>query len=209
MEEEQDTIIEQFKKFRTANPKAQGLHEFLQESQIEASNFFHNFGSLRALEKLTHQSTVDRTIQRLYEDEQYLSYSGREKLLAFCFTWFDELVDSRLYLLTLQEHCTDKYLFSSDVSSPILAYMKELLSEAEAKGEVPLRLFINNAYPQAGLAAIKFLLGVWLRDTSPKFSRTDKAVEKTINLYFDLICRGPLESLQEFSRLLIELKRND
>lgn len=209
MEEDQHTIIEKYKKFRTENPQAQGLHEFLQNSRIEASHFFHNFGSLRALEKLTHQSTVERAIQRLHEDEQYLSYSGREKMLAFCFTWFDELVETRLYLLMLHETCAETCRFSSDISSSIRTYLKEILSEAEAKGEVPLRLFLNNTYPQVGLVAIKFLLEVWLRDTSPKFSRTDKAVEKTVNLYFDLICRGPIESVLEFSRFLLELKRND
>jgi len=51
-----------------------------------------------------------------------------------------------------------------------------------------------------------FLLVFWKEDESPGFEKTDAAVEKSVNLAFDLIGKGAVDSFIDFAKFLYQSK---
>ena len=51
-----------------------------------------------------------------------------------------------------------------------------------------------------------FLLLFWKDDESPGFEKTDAAVEKSVNLAFDLIGKGAVDSFIDFAKFLYQSK---
>jgi hypothetical protein len=51
-----------------------------------------------------------------------------------------------------------------------------------------------------------FLLIFWKDDTSAGFEKTDAAIEKSVNLAFDLIGKGAVDSIFDFAKFLYQTK---
>ena len=47
-----------------------------------------------------------------------------------------------------------------------------------------------------------FVLDFWLKDTSAGFEKTDEAIEKGLNVTFDLFQRSPLDNLFDYGKFL-------
>ena len=47
---------------------------------------------------------------------------------------------------------------------------------------------------------------VWLKDESKAFETTDAAIEKSVNLAFELLSQGPLDSIIDFGRFALKTK---
>ena len=63
----------------------------------------------------------------------------------------------------------------------------------------PVSIFSEGAWMQ-----LLFLLKYWMDDNSPKFERTDVAIEKSVNVIFDVFDSTPLESLLDFGKFLFK-----
>ncbi|MFN9518224.1 MAG: TetR/AcrR family transcriptional regulator, partial [Bacteroidota bacterium] len=53
-------------------------------------------------------------------------------------------------------------------------------------------------------ANLLFVMGFWLKDSSNAFEKTDEAIERSVNLAFDLMGRSPLDSMIEFGKFLFQ-----
>jgi hypothetical protein len=51
-----------------------------------------------------------------------------------------------------------------------------------------------------------FVTDFWLKDKSPGFEKTDEAIERSLNLAFDLMGKSPLDSMLEFGKFLFQNK---
>lgn len=51
-------------------------------------------------------------------------------------------------------------------------------------------------------AYIDFVLNLWVYDDSDNFEKTAEAIEKGINVTFDLFQRSPIDNMVEYSRFL-------
>ena len=47
-----------------------------------------------------------------------------------------------------------------------------------------------------------FVLNFWINDNSGRFEKTDEAIEKGINVTFDLFQRSPIDNLFEYGKFL-------
>ena len=50
------------------------------------------------------------------------------------------------------------------------------------------------------------MLKFWKDDSSADFEKTDAAVEKSVNLAFDLIGKGAVDSVVDFAKFLYQTK---
>ncbi len=180
----------------TAFAKAQG---------IDAQEVYDTYGSLRALDKSIHEKLFVSVGEKLEEDETFSAYSAREKVLALNFTYFESLKPYRGYLEAKRPHgmCQvgKPYL---PIQDKFKEAMQEILGEAKASGEVPARQVLDNAYPLAFWGGFNFLFQFWLKDDSKGFERTDAAIEKSVNLAFDLVGKGPLDTIFDFGKFLFQ-----
>jgi len=169
------------------NRKPDTVLEFCKFSGIKESEFYADFSTLEVVEESIWQALFNQTHSRLSASPEYAAYSPREKLLAFYFTFFEEALAHRSYYIAA----------AGDFKNPVLLKMKgfrksctdffkQLTDAGLESGAVPNRFNVHNLYPQGAWVQFLFLWNFWATDRSKGFERTDEAIERSVNLVFDL-----------------------
>lgn len=86
-------------------------------------------------------------------------------------------------------------------------FAEEVLLGGIENGEVANRDKLNNYYKDIMWMQFQFLVSFWNRDSSQGFEKTDAAIEKSVNVWFDLIERGALESALDFGKFMLQQMR--
>jgi hypothetical protein len=81
-----------------------------------------------------------------------------------------------------------------------------VLSSGKDTGEVASRPYVDKKYPQLFWLHMGFILMFWKDDSSSGFENTDAAIEKSVNLAFDLIGKGTVDSVIDFAKFLYQTK---
>jgi AcrR family transcriptional regulator len=185
------------------------VYKFVIDLGIKEEEFYNYYGSFDAVERKIWKSFIDRTLLRLNADETYSGFSAREKLLAFYYTFFEELKSNRSFiLLQLEKHnkleITPEFL--KDFKHEFETYIASIVNIGKTSGEVASRPFLDKRYPQLFWLHMGFLLIFWKNDNSAGFEKTDAAIEKSVNLAFDLIVKGAVDSVIDFAKFLYQTK---
>jgi hypothetical protein len=146
---------------------------------------------------------------RLKADESYARFSAREKILAFYYTFFEDLKSSRSFvLLQLEQHRRPELTpeFLKDFKATYEDYVEGVLTIGQGNGEVAKRPYVDKRYPQVFWVQMGFLLLFWKDDNSAAFEQTDAAIEKSVNLAFDLIGKGAIDTAFDFAKFLYQTK---
>jgi hypothetical protein len=80
----------------------------------------------------------------------------------------------------------------------------ELIQEGLESGEISDRKFISDRYKDALWIQVAFLLNFWIKDYSAAFEKTDEAIEKGVNVTFDLFQRTPIDNLLDYGKFLAQ-----
>ncbi|HVS96048.1 MAG TPA: TetR family transcriptional regulator C-terminal domain-containing protein [Puia sp.] len=181
------------------------VYQFCQQIDLPEPAFYDNFASFDALEKDIWRSYFDETLLKLKDDEVYRGYSVREKLLAFYFLWIQQLRENRSYILLQRE----RFLLPDSHFERLEAfrrgfydYIRDLIKEGYQSGEIKERKFISDQYVHGFWAQALFVLRYWIKDDSERFEMTDAAIEKAVNLSFQLIGSGTLDSILDFGKFV-------
>lgn len=207
---EKKDIREAYIKFWLENGKRPvSVYTFVQQLGIPEAGFYDHYSSFDAVEKDIWRAIFEETLEKLKADETYRSYGVREKLLAFYFLWVQELRGNRSYIL-LQR---DRYLVPGTHLDRLETfriafydYIRELIKEGYQTGEVKERKFISDQYVHGFWAQALFVLRYWIKDDSERFEMTDAAIEKAVNLSFQLISSGTLDSILDFGKFVFARK---
>jgi AcrR family transcriptional regulator len=176
---------------------------------IKEDDFYNHFGSFDGLEKHIWKGFIDKTINRLKADESFGAFSTREKILAFYYTLLEELKSNRSYVIFQLNNSQKPELVPEYIKSfkaTFESFFEDLLNEGKGTGEVASRPFLDKRYPTLFWLHMGFLLLFWKEDESPGFEKTDAAVEKSVNLAFDLIGKGAVDSAIDFAKFLYQSK---
>ena len=200
------------------------VFQFAKKLKIAEADFYQEYASFDAIEAdvwLTFFNEAKATVEA---DGTYQSYSVREKLLAFYYTWIELLKAQRSFAVYSFGQIKNAGQGRSGVtargrgqiasSSPVLNpfkeaffdYARDLLAEGRESKEVEPRPFITDRYPNALWGQTLYLLDFWVRDVSKNFEKTDTAIEKSVNTTFDLIGRSPLDTLFDFAKFMYQNK---
>ncbi|MFZ6009956.1 MAG: TetR family transcriptional regulator C-terminal domain-containing protein, partial [Bacteroidota bacterium] len=172
----------------THGQRPASVFKFCLDLGIKEDEFYNHFGSFDGLERHIWKSFVDTTISRLKADEAYAAFSSREKILAFYYTFFEELKSSRSFVLIQLAHRNKLDLapeFMKDLKTSYLAFVEDVLNTGKTSGEVAKRPYLDKQYPRLFWLHMGFLLIFWRDDNSAAFEKTDAAIEKSVNLAFD------------------------
>lgn len=184
------------------------VYKFCLELGIREEEFYSHFGSFDGIERLIWKEFIDNTIHRLRVDESFATFSAREKILAFYFTFFEELKSQRSFAI----HQLDIKPTLQNVTPPFLkdfrvafeAFIDQIMMVGKSTGEVARRPYVENQYPSLFWFHFAFLMNYWKTDDSKGFERTDAAIEKSVNLAFDLIGKGAFDSAVDFAKFLYQ-----
>jgi hypothetical protein len=86
-------------------------------------------------------------------------------------------------------------------------FIGNTLSLGKDRGEVATRPLIDKRYPKLFWLHMGFILTFWKNDNSADFEKTDVAVEKSVNLAFDLLGKGAVDSALDFGKFLYQTAR--
>ncbi|MDQ3535075.1 MAG: TetR family transcriptional regulator C-terminal domain-containing protein, partial [Bacteroidota bacterium] len=183
------------------------VYRFTKKLGMEEVDFYDRYNSFNALEKQIWKGYFDETVKRVESEEIYNQYSVREKLLAFYYTLVEVLKSNRSFV-----SYTLKDLKRSDRNPEVLRsfkeqfmyFINELLNEGKETDEVINRPFISNRYDEGIWLQFLFVLSFWLHDDSNQFEKTDAAIEKAVHLSFDLMGKGPLDTMVDFAKFIYQ-----
>src|SRR5690606_36603496 len=86
-----------------AHPKS--VYAFAKANNFDESLFYKHFGTFEAIEKHIFKAFVEDTVTVLEKNADYNAYGYRNKLLAFYFTFFENLTVNRSYVVySLNKH---------------------------------------------------------------------------------------------------------
>lgn len=153
-------------------------------------------------------AVFDKTIEICQEDENYNTYSARERMLAFVFTFLQSIGKEEQRFTALLKQQRLPFLNNrllSELKNDFNNYTDTLIFEATNSGEIQARPFIANYYKQLLWNAFLSILYFWANDKSNHKENTDVMVEKTIHFAFDLLAPNAIDSgmdlVQNFLRL--------
>lgn len=173
-------------------------YEFCKFAGQTEEAYYENYGTIDALESDIWLGFFLETKNQIQADEQYQAYSVREKLLAFDYTWIENLKPRRSFITLIMQR-KNQVAFKK-FKEQFEIYAQELLAEALETGEAQNRNVINSIYPKMLWMQTLYLLHFWLKDASSNFEQTDAAIEKSVNFFFDLTGRSFIDSLVDFAK---------
>jgi AcrR family transcriptional regulator len=205
-----EKIMQGYIEFELLNGRTpNSVFELTKKLKLEESTFYKYFGSLESLRKGIVTEFINSTTATLDEDPAYDAFTAREKLLALFFTLFEKFQLQRSYLLAKYGDIKKTPENSKDWN-PFMTQLVErintILSEAKMQEEIQDRPLIGNHYGKGFPIVFAYLFRVWIKDDSPEFATTDAAIEKSINLSFDMLGTSPLDSLIDFGKFAFKTK---
>jgi len=206
-DEVKELLKEGLKKYVSENGKRPffiyQLVDFLEIAGLDFNEYYH---SLKELEQEIWKDYMADTIERLYSEPVFSEYTGREKLLAFYFTWVEVLKEdedfSKIYASKTKFIPGDSFL--KNARQLYFQFLNTLLSQGKETGEIVNRMMISDQYDQAIWIQFLFLMKFWASDKSKDYESTDAAIEKAVNATFDIFGRNPIDSLFDFGKFILQ-----
>ena len=185
------------------------VYKFCLDHGIPEEEFYNVFGSFEGIDQHFWNRFLERTIARLQNDETYGSFTTSEKALAFYFTFVEELKSDRsLVVFYLKKPMRLELIpsFLRPFKKTFEAFVSAGVEEGKTSQEIASRPFFDKQYPQLFWIHLGFILHFWKDDTSAAFENTDAVIEKSVNLIFDLIGKGAVDSMLDFGKFLYQTK---
>ncbi|MFD2037592.1 TetR/AcrR family transcriptional regulator [Belliella marina] len=186
------------------------VFKFAKDLKMKEEDFYNYFTSFEVIKTAVWIKLFDDTVEGVEGQEVYREYSSREKLLAFLFTWIEELKKNRSYLLALYGNKKDvKSLLPTEVKafkSKFKDFANGIILEGKETEEIASRPILSDKYDEALWFQVWFVFQFWLNDTSPSFEKTDAAIEKSVNLAFDLMGKSALDTFIDFAKFMYQNK---
>ncbi len=183
------------------------VFKFAKDLGIKEQDFYQYFGSFRGIEKSIWKDLMSNTIESIHKDKAYNQYAIREKLLAFYYTHLEHLSQQRSFILLSSKDVklnTGEPYFLKEYRQIFFDFVRGLIDAGLESGEIANRKYISDHYEKGFWLQLLFILQFWIKDDSASFEQTDAAIEKAVNLSFDLIGKGPIESMVDFAKFIYQ-----
>ncbi|OZI08538.1 hypothetical protein BWI93_09110 [Siphonobacter sp. BAB-5385] len=185
------------------------IYAFAKKLKVKETEFYEYYNSFEQIESGVWVGFFEQTLVRLKSDEVFHTYSVREKLLAFYYTWIEVLTSNRSFVLrSLKDFRMQRSLRTpaalEEFKYQFEKFIKDLMAEGRESQEVKSRQLVETKYPTAFWYQTMWLLDFWSKDTSKGFEKTDTAIEKAVNTAFDLIGVSALDSVLDLAKFLYQ-----
>jgi hypothetical protein len=189
----------------TEGEQPKSVYIFAKKNKMPEEEFYRFFGSFEAIEQNLWTAFALKTITEIKTQEVWGQYTAREKALSFFYSFFELLKSSRSFVV----YCIKKQpkTFSTPqifvgIKDVFENFCNDLIVEGIESNELSDRKFFTNRYKDALWVQLVFVLNFWINDNSTGFEKTDEAIEKGINVTFDLFQRSPIDNLFEYGKFL-------
>tara|TARA_B100000949_G_scaffold88706_1_gene79115 strand:- start:15278 stop:15949 length:672 start_codon:yes stop_codon:yes gene_type:complete len=181
------------------------VYKFCKENNFTETEFYKHFGSFNGLQIAIWNDFYEETIRLANRDEGYETYTNKEKMLTFFYTFFELLTLNRSYVLfTLREHQNVMKNLSQlkELRKKIKHFAADLIRENNEDKNLKILRQSVTVFSEGAWLQTLFLLKYWMDDNSAGFENTDIAIEKSVRAIFDVFDTQPLESVLDFGKFL-------
>jgi hypothetical protein len=189
----------------TEGHEPQSVYLFAKKNEMTEEEFYRFFGSFEAVEQNIWTDLIRRTITEVKGQEIWAQYSARERALSFFYSFFELLKGSRsfaVYSLKKQPRTLGTPRVLEPMKNVFESFAEDILRDGLETGELTDRKFFSNKYKDALWMQFGFVLKFWINDNSAGFEKTDEAIEKGVNVTFDLFQRSPIDNLLDYGKFL-------
>ncbi|MFT4770624.1 MAG: AcrR family transcriptional regulator [Cryomorphaceae bacterium] len=203
-------IIDAYLKYvLTEGKQPASIFKFADDLGISEAEFYSHFTSFESIEEGVWEDLMAETLKAIAEDSNYESFNAREKLLSFYYTHL-EVLKGRRSFITMRWTGLKEVMKTPDAlktyKEHFLKFSKRVTVEGINGDEIKERTFISDRYNQAFWLQLVFVVDFWVKDTSDGFEQTDAAIEKAVNLSFELLRESTLDRTIDFVKFLWQTK---
>lgn len=176
---------------------------------FEESTFYKHYSSFEALEADVWEGMMKTTLKTLEDDAQFGKFSAREKLLAFYFTHLEVLKDRRSFVAMRWPEAKVQAAVPKSLKaykSVFHDFAKMVVEQGLETKEIKDRPKLSEQYDKAFWYQLVFVVGYWVKDSSKGFEQSDAAIEKAVNLTFQLLGESALDSAIDLAKFLWQSK---
>ncbi|WP_323787859.1 TetR family transcriptional regulator C-terminal domain-containing protein [Psychroserpens sp.] len=191
------------------NHKPKTVFAFAKANNFEERKFYDFFGSFETLENHIFKAFFDNTLNALEQNEDYISFDARNKLLSFYFTFFENLTANRSYVIyVLEQHKNSlKGLKTlSELKHSFTNYIDHLDIELIDIKQEQIDRIQRRGLKESAWLQLLLTMKFWIDDSSPSFEKTDIFIEKSVNTSFDVLDVAPIRSLIDFGKFIFKEK---
>jgi Tetracyclin repressor-like, C-terminal domain len=189
----------------TEGQQPKSVYIFAKKHKMAEEEFYRFFASFDAIEQNIWTNFAVKTIAEIKTQEVWSQYTSREKALSFFYSFFELVKGNRsfvVYSVKKQPKSFTTPQTFTGVKEVFENFCQSLIAEGIESNELSERKFFSNRYKDALWVQFVFVLNFWINDNSTGFEKTDEAIEKGINVTFDLFQRSPIDNLFEYGKFL-------
>ena len=191
----------------TEGMQPKSVYVFAKQNEMTEAEFYQFFGSFEAVEQNIWADFARKTLTEIRAQEVWTGYTAREKALSFFYAFFELLKGSRsfaVYTINKQPRGFTTPRVFEQLKAIYENFADEILKEGIETSELNDRKFFGKRYKDALWIQFVFVLNFWVHDNSTGFEKTDEAIEKGVNVTFDLFQRSPIDNLFEYGKFLVQ-----
>jgi hypothetical protein len=191
----------------TEGMQPKSVYIFAKQNEMTEAEFYQFFGSFEAVEQNIWADFAQKTLTEIRAQEVWAGYTAREKALSFFYAFFELLKGSRsfvVYSINKQPRGFTTPKVFEQLKAIYENFADEILKEGIETSELNDRKFFSKRYKDALWIQFVFVLNFWVNDNSAGFEKTDEAIEKGVNVTFDLFQRSPIDNLFEYGKFLVQ-----
>jgi len=190
----------------TKGTKPASVYVFAKDNNLTEEEFYNFFGSFDGIEESIWTGLCQKALTEVQNQEIWDQYSSREKTLAFFYALIELLKSKRsfvLYSLKQSGQTIGTPSILKGVKNLFESFASGLVDQGVESGELADRRFLTSKYKDALWIQFGVILNFWAKDNSAGFEKTDEAIEKGINVTFDLFAKSPLDSLFDYGKFMM------
>lgn len=187
------------------------VYKFCKDHEMSEDDFYQFFGSFDGLRKEIWNGFFDHTLELTHKANGFDTFSNKEKMLTFFFTFFELLTANRSYaLFSLKEHKNPLQSMEQlkGIRGRVKEFAGELIEDKNDEKQIKLLKQPVSVFSEGAWLQLLFILKYWMEDSSPGFEKTDLVIEKSVRAIFDVFDTAPLESVLDFGKFLWKEKMN-
>lgn len=189
----------------TEGQQPKSVYIFAKKNEMTEVEFYQFFGSFDSIEQNIWTSFAQDTLAEIKTQEVWPEYSSREKALSFFYAFFELIKGSRsfaVYSINNQPKGFTTPRIFEGLKETFENFAETIINEGIESNELSDRKFFSKKYKDALWIQFVFVLNFWVNDSSAGFEKTDEAIEKGVNVTFDLFQRSPIDNLLEYGKFL-------
>jgi hypothetical protein len=189
----------------TNNEEPKSVYVFAKQLGITEQEFYAFYSSFVAVEKAIWADLTTKAITEIQQQEVWVNYTSREKILAFFYAYIELLKTRRSFVVyslkKSRTHISTPEVLD-DVRTIFETFAENIIRSGLDSGELADRRFLSKRYKDALWVQFGIILNFWVNDSSSNFEKTDEAIERGVNVTFDLFQRSPLDNIIDYGKFI-------